>query len=87
MRFLLKLRTDAVLGFGACGVCQRWGHREVQLFSPGRNQRRLIGDAELDFATMVLVLLSHGVGTFGAAILSNDIGTFGAFATMVAKQR
>ena len=30
MRFLLNLRTDAVLGFGAWGVCQRWGHREVQ---------------------------------------------------------
>jgi hypothetical protein len=31
MRFLLKLRTDAVLGFGAWGVCLRWGHREVQM--------------------------------------------------------
>src|SRR5437762_2590137 len=30
MRFLLNLRTDAVLVFGAWGACQRWGHRKVQ---------------------------------------------------------
>src|SRR5262249_8963980 len=62
------LKSAGMGVFRTCGGRLAASLEQFSLFSPGRNQRRFIEDAELGFATMVLVLLSYGVGTFGAIL-------------------